>query len=135
MAIKLVSNMVNITQLSSVFVGAMASVLIATNTIAQEVDIAVSVSEQCPTEFYQLPLFPGAKLCQVFADGMPASMIYHASADQQTTQMFYQQKLGEADKVTLLKGRILMEYADSKHIIVISKDGNGSQVDVLVKST
>lgn len=125
----------NIAQLSSVFFGSIAAVLVATNSIAKEIDKPVSVEQPCPTEFFQLPLFPGAKLCQIFADGMPASIIYHASADQQTTQKFYQQKLGEADKITLLKGRILMEYADSNRIIVISKDGNGSQVDVLIKST
>lgn len=134
MAVKRVFNLVNITQFSRVLIGAAATVLVAFSSFAQEIEMTNDV-EQCPTDFYQLPIFPGAKLCQIFADGMPASMTYHASADQQTTQMFYQEKLGEADNIILLKGRILMEYADSKQIIVISKDGNGSQVDVLVKST
>lgn len=134
MAIKMVFNVINITQFSRVFIGAIATVLIAPHSVAQENEMANDL-KQCPADFYQLPLFPGAKLCQIFADGMPASMTYHASADQQTTQMFYQKKLGEADNIVLLKGRILMEYADSKQIIVISKDGSGSQVDVLVKST
>ena len=131
----MVSNVTNIAQFSRLFLGSIAWVLISTNAIAKGIDKPIFVDNQCPTNFYQLPLFPGAKLCQVFADGVPASMIYHASADQQTTQLFYQQNLGEADNVILLKGRILMEYADSTKIIVISKDGNGSQVDVLVKSS
>ena len=62
-------------------------------------------------------------------------MIYHANADQQTTQSFYETKLGPATSVKLLKGRILLEYDDSNKIIVISKDGDGSQVDVLVKTS
>ena len=125
----------NITQFSRVVLGSIVSVLVATSSNAEEIQKPVLTTDKCPVEFYQLPLFPNAKLCQVFADGLPASIIYHASADLQTTQSFYLQKLGEADKVSLLKGRILMEYADSTKIIVISKDGVGSQVDVLVKST
>ncbi len=106
----------------------------ATASMAEDQQKSVYNAQACPADFYQLPIFPGAKLCQIFDGSVPASLIYHAAADPQTTQTFYQQQLGQADNITQLKGRIMMEYKDSDKIIVISKDGNGSQVDVLIKS-
>ncbi|GAB2687274.1 hypothetical protein GCM10027170_18180 [Aliiglaciecola aliphaticivorans] len=91
-------------------------------------------SQTCPEEFYSLPLFPNPKLCQVFAPELPASLTYHAVTDQQSAMGFYTEKLGQADQVKTLKGRIMMQYDDAKKIIILSKDGAGTQIDVLVKS-
>lgn len=101
---------------------------------AQEAVTADYDAQPCPAQFYSLPLYPDAKLCQLFDDALPASLTYHATTDQQSTQEFYTNELGQADSVKELKGRIVLEYENANKIIVISKDGAGTQVDVLVKS-
>ena len=91
-------------------------------------------NDPCPTAFFQLPLYPHARLCQVFADQLPASLTYHADTDQESAKAFYQQQLGEAESESILKGRIVLQYKSTAQIIVISDDGSGSQIDILVKA-
>jgi hypothetical protein len=102
---------------------------------AQEQQTKSKVSVQaCPKEFYTLPLYPNAKFCQLFAEELPASMSYFANSDQQTTKAFYLEKLGQTDDEKVLKGRIVLQYSNGQKVIVISKDGQGSQIDILIKS-
>lgn len=110
------------------------ALLLTFPVLADEPSSELLATQVCPQEFFTLPLFPEAKLCQVFGEQLPASMTYHAATDQQTTQKFYTEQLGEADHVKSLKGRIQMEYDNANKIIMISKDGTGTQIDVLVKS-
>jgi hypothetical protein len=88
----------------------------------------------CPEEFYSLPLYPNAKFCQLFDEELPASMTYFAMSDQQTAKNFYVKQLGQAEDEKMLKGRIVLQYEQGEKVVVISKDGAGSQVDILVKS-
>lgn len=87
----------------------------------------------CPEQFYDIPLYPNANLCLVFDEALPASLTYHAKAQQQATMDFYAQQLGQAESEQSLKGRIMLQYQNGKHTIIISPDGAGSQVDILVK--
>jgi hypothetical protein len=93
------------------------------------------ISHTCPEEFYSLPLYPNAKFCQVFAEQLPASMSYFAISSQQTAKAFYLEQLGQAEDEKMLKGRIVLQYANGQKVLVISKDGQGSQIDILIKST
>ncbi|MDO6695123.1 hypothetical protein Q4574_17630 [Aliiglaciecola sp. 3_MG-2023] len=111
-----------------------ATLIFSMETNAQDNGTLQMTSQTCPEEFYSLPLFPAPKLCQVFAPELPASLTYHAATDQQSALGFYIEKLGQADQVKTLKGRIMMQYDDAKKIIILSKDGAGTQIDVLVKS-
>jgi hypothetical protein len=90
--------------------------------------------QSCPKDFYALPLYPNAKFCQLFAEKLPASMSYFAISDQQTAKAFYIEKLGQAEDEKMLKGRIVLQYSNGKKVVVISKDGQGSQIDILIKS-
>jgi hypothetical protein len=102
---------------------------------AQELQNETNVSVQnCPADFYTLPLYPNAKFCQLFAEELPASMSYFAISDQQTTKAFYIEKLGQAEDEEMLKGRIVLQYSNGQKVVVISKDGQGSQIDILIKS-
>ena len=89
--------------------------------------------QSCPNDFFQLPLYPQARMCQIFADELPASLVYHSNADKETTKAYYVQSLGQAESENTLKGRIVLQYNNGDHIIIISEDGNGSQVDILIK--
>ena len=90
-------------------------------------------TSMCPTNFYDVPLYPDARLCQVFADELPASMTYHADASMGEAQAFYQQHFGEKVTVEEQKGRIVISSGSNNLTIIVSQDGGGSQVDVLVK--
>lgn len=89
--------------------------------------------QACPQAFHSVPIFPQSSLCLSFDDDLPASMTYHARADMQAVENFYTEQLGDANDSQQVKGRRLLTYADGMHTIVISDDGSGSQVDILVK--
>ena len=55
-------------------------------------------------------------------------------SSQQTTKEFYLQQLGQAENEAMLKGRIVLQYSKGQTVIIISKDGQGSQIDILIKS-
>lgn len=87
----------------------------------------------CPTDFISMPLYPEARFCQIFSDIPPASLTYHADTDIDHVRSFYLQLMGEAQSEDMLAGRVLLQYQNGNQIIVISRDGEGSQVDILVK--
>ena len=134
---------------SSIFLAAMVSIplqaqdndvedTLAEQTLSKAMKIKASEPETrsttCPDDFFTLPLYPNAKFCQLFADELPASMSYFAVSDQQTTKAFYLEQLGQAEDEKILKGRIVLQYANGQKVVVISKDGQGSQIDILIKS-
>ena len=90
--------------------------------------------QSCPEEFYTLPVYPDAKFCQLFAEELPASMSYFAVSDQQTAKAFYVEQLGQAEDEKMLHGRIVLQDSNGQKVVVISKDGQGSQIDILIKS-
>lgn len=107
----------------------------ASSAVADEQSAGPIVSTQtCPDDFYGLPLFPNAKFCQLFAEKIPASMSYFAISNQQTAKAFYIEKLGQAESEHMLKGRIVLQYDQGQKVLIISQDGQGSQIDILVKS-
>lgn len=101
---------------------------------AEELKTETVSSQTCPEEFFTLPLFPNAKFCQLFAKQLPASLSYFALGDQQTAKAFYLDQLGQAEDEKMLKGRIVLQYSSGQKVVVISKDGQGSQIDILIKS-
>jgi hypothetical protein len=102
---------------------------------AQERQTEANISVQtCPKDFYTVPLYPNAKFCQLFAEELPASMSYFAVSDQQTAKAFYLEQLGQAEDEKMLKGRIILQYSNGQKVVIISKDGQGSQIDILIKS-
>jgi hypothetical protein len=102
--------------------------------VSDPMSIPDTRSPTCPTDFYTLPLYPNAKFCQLFAEQLPASMSYFATSDQQTAKAFYLEQLGQAEDEKMLKGRIVLQYSEGQKVVIISKDGQGSQIDILIKS-
>jgi hypothetical protein len=94
---------------------------------------STKASTPCPESFHQLPVYPNAKLCQMFDDTFPATLTYHAAVDIDTAASFYIKALGKTNKNIQVKGRRVLHFNSDNPIIIISKDGQGSQVDVLMK--
>lgn len=113
----------------------LCGVIYATGVYAEETTAMPVVNTQnCPDDFYGLPLYPNAKFCQLFAEKIPASMSYFAMSNQQTAKEFYIDQFGQAESEQMLKGRIVLQYAQGQKVLIISKDGQGSQIDILIKS-
>jgi len=102
--------------------------------VSQPMSVSETRSPTCPADFFTLPLYPKAKFCQLFAEELPASMSYFTISDQQTAKAFYLEELGQAEDEKMLKGRIVLQYSNGQKVVVISKDGQGSQIDILIKS-
>jgi hypothetical protein len=92
-------------------------------------------SQSCPEEFYSLPVIPEPQFCQQFSANLPASLSYHAKSDQAAAKQFYLDKMGKAESQDKLKGRIVLQYNNGQKVVIISPDGQGSQIDILVKSS
>ena len=121
--------------MKSLLLFSMATLAFTSQASDETVESAGSFAgETCPQDFYSLPLFPQASMCQVFAEALPASMTYHARAGQEATRDFYQSQLGDADNEQTAKGRIVLQYQGGEQIIIISEDGQGTQVDILIKA-
>lgn len=95
---------------------------------------APTADNVCPQMFYQLIISGDARLCHIFADQLPASLSYHSDHSPAQTEVFYRDQLPNPLKVSKRQDRTLIEYENRNKIIVISKDGKGSQIDILVTS-
>lgn len=107
-------------------------------------------TQDCPQTFYSITLPQNGKLCQVFAADLPASMIFYVPQSPSDVVQYFKQQhtssessdampTGGANKVSFstskqVKSRYLLLSDDKNTTIVISSDGEGTQVDVLVKS-
>jgi hypothetical protein len=113
----------------------LCSCLITWHVIAQPTDNNLSApitDKVCPQFFYQLRLSEDARLCHIFADQLPASLSYHSDHSPAQTQAFYLAQITQPVKVSKVKDRTVIEYKNRNKIIIISKDGTGSQIDILV---
>lgn len=116
---------------------ALSAYLIALHLAAQPMGndlFTPTPANLCPELFYELTISGDARLCQIFADQLPASLSYHSDNSPAVTEAFYRAQLREPLKVSKVKNRTLIEYENRNKIIVISKDGKGSQIDILVTS-
>jgi len=91
-------------------------------------------TQNCPNAFYQVDLPENGKLCQVFAADLPASMIFFVPQAPADVLKYYQAKDKVFSVTKQVKDRVMLQSADKNTTLIISSDGNGTQVDVLVKS-
>ena len=89
----------------------------------------------CPTNFYQVKLPTNGKLCQVFAANLPASMIFFVPQLPEEVIAFYEKDTTTFSTTRQVKDRVLLQSEDKNTTLIISTDGSGTQVDVLVKAS
>lgn len=85
----------------------------------------------CPSQFHSITLHTNAKLCQIFDSSTPASMIYHVNNTPRDVVAFF---LADRRLVknASLHNRVLLMSADKSYRVIVSPDGAGSQVDILI---
>lgn len=86
----------------------------------------------CPSAFYSVPLTEQAKQCQLFEDDFPASMIYHDKRAPESLIAYYQATQPEFEIHSAFNERTLLIDESQNLRVVISPDGQGSQIDILV---
>ncbi|WP_188693844.1 hypothetical protein [Bowmanella pacifica] len=92
----------------------------------------VLAATDCPEQFHQLPLAENASYCHLFDDTLPATLSYFSALTPAQTLAFYQNRLSDAS-TSQSKDRQVLEDKQGRWVVVISADGQGSQVDMLVK--
>ena len=108
----------------------------ATDTILSKTEADEGISTQsCPNEFYAVKLPDNGKLCQVFAADLPASMIFFVPESPAQVIEFYQKDQATYSITRQVKDRFMMQSGDKNTTLIISSDGQGTQVDVLVKTS
>lgn len=91
----------------------------------------------CPGEFHSIVIPATAKQCQLFDTSVndeivPASMVYFVADSKDNVISFYQQAIPELTVHSTFNERTLLVANDNAIRVVVSPDGNGSQVDILV---
>ncbi len=108
-----------------------ASKLFASDT--KGIDLSQRASENCPTSFNNIQVHESGKLCQIFAVEFPASMIFHIPMKPHDVISFYKSTNPELILSSTIKERTLLKSPDDNKTLIISRDGDGTQVDILVK--
>ncbi|MFC3092625.1 hypothetical protein DRW07_00220 [Alteromonas sediminis] len=88
----------------------------------------------CPENFHSIALHQDAKLCQIFDEGLPATLVYHLKLSPNQVVTYYTQADGFEVRSVVGERTLISNNQDSKRI-VISPDGKGTQIDILVIST
>lgn len=85
----------------------------------------------CPNEFHSLAIHSEAKLCQIFDSTTPSSMVYHVKEIPSDAIAFFLENQTLSLSSSENKRTLIMNSTKT-HRIIISPDGNGSQVDILI---
>jgi len=101
--------------------------------IGAEVSVAVR-SAGCPENFNKVSIPLNGKMCQIFAADFPASMILFVPQTPEEVIKYYLASSDSFIEPKLIKQRTMLKSADNNTTLIISKDGGGTQVDILVKS-
>ncbi|WP_034474714.1 hypothetical protein [Aestuariibacter salexigens] len=110
-----------------------ASSLTALCLLASYAASAQMETQTCPSAFHDLPLHQSARLCQTFDDTVPASLVYHADVLPSEAADFYSQQNNFTFTSASVKGRTVLTTDNQDKIVVISADGDGAQIDILIK--
>lgn len=92
-----------------------------------------SQQQPCPDSFNEVSVIKGGKLCQIFAADYPASLIYFLPMSVSQTLANYKQTALEFETQYTAQNRILLKTLDNNTTLILSPDGRGTQVDILVK--
>jgi hypothetical protein len=103
------------------------------DNIGAEVSVAIR-SAGCPEDFNKVSIPVNGKLCQIFAADFPASMILFIPETPEEVIKYYLASSDSFIEPKMIKQRTMLKSADNNTTLIISKDGGGTQVDILVKS-
>jgi hypothetical protein len=100
---------------------------IATSALSTQPQITT-----CPATFHQVVIHNEARQCQRFDTQLPASLIYFVAATPDAMLAYYLTTMPELDIKAKIHDRVLLVSTDESVRIVVSADGKGAQIDILV---
>lgn len=109
----------------------------ASDEVTNKIDTNVSAvtrSAGCPEDFNKVSIPVNGKMCQIFAADFPASMILFIPQTPEEVIHYYLASSANFVEPKTIKQRTMLKSADNNTTLIISKDGGGTQVDILVKS-
>ena len=106
----------------------------SSSAIADNASSTQMNTQSCPNDFFEVKLPQDGKLCQVFAADLPASMILFVPQTPEQVIQFYQQDADSFSTSRQVKDRFMLQSDDKNKTVIISADGQGTQIDILVKS-
>jgi hypothetical protein len=106
---------------------------LVTDNVDANVTVAIR-SAGCPEDFNKVSIPVNGKLCQIFAADFPASMILFIPQTPEEVIQYYLASSNSFVEPKTIKQRTMLKSADNNTTLIISKDGGGTQVDILVKS-
>lgn len=86
----------------------------------------------CPASFYAVKIHEEARQCQRFDAQMPASMVYFVNDSTDALVAFYLALMPNLHLKGEHNARILLTNDAGDVRVVVSPDGNGAQIDILV---
>lgn len=98
---------------------------------------SIDTVSTCPTVFHSIAVPVSAKQCQLFDTAVddsvfPASMVYFMADNKENVINFYQQAIPGLTVHSTFNQRTLLVAKNNAIRVVVSPDGNGTQVDILV---
>ena len=89
----------------------------------------------CPTAFFAVSIHKDAKQCQRFDTDMPASLVYFVADTPQSLVAYYLELMPDLSLKGTFNQRVLLVNTQQDVRVVVSPDGDGAQVDILVLNT
>ncbi len=117
--------------------GIEATDIAASDLLEDHVDANVTVKKRsagCPENFNTVSIPVNGKLCQIFAADFPASMILFIPQTPEEVIQYYLASSNNFVEPKTIKKRTMLKSADNNTTLIISEDGAGTQVDILVMS-
>ncbi|WP_414828331.1 hypothetical protein [Alteromonas sp. H39] len=107
------------------------------DTLTVETTSTGPAAAACPVEFHSIVIPDSAKQCQLFDTAMdddviPASMVHFMADSKDQVISFYQQAIPGLTVHSTFNERTLLVANDNAIRVVVSPDGSGTQVDILV---
>lgn len=107
------------------------------DTLAVDNTQSMPAATACPGTFHNIVIPTSAKQCQLFDTAVgdnviPASMVYFMADTKDNVIRFYQQAIPELTVHSTFNERTLLVANNNAIRVVVSPDGDGTQVDILV---
>ncbi len=94
---------------------------------------SMKIDSACPKQFHNLQIPENGKYCQSFAAELPASLVFFVPMQPSETVKFLVDKNQNFNIKQQVKNRVMLSNSDNSKTLIVSPDGVGSQVDILVK--